>query len=104
MYNDASGTATKIDLGASFPSNRTAGAAVTTIYSIALYNAPNSSSVSYRVINKETGVTVEGTISTNLPASTVGLNFFGARTMGTSGGGINNSGQFDVYRIGVYSI
>ena len=104
MHNDASGTATKTDLGASFPSNRTAGAAITTIYSCFLYNAPNSSNVIYRIVNKETGAVAQGTLSTNLPASTVGLNFFGARTMGTSGGGINNSGQFDVYRLGVYSL
>ena len=104
MHNDASGTATKTDLGASFPSNRTAGAAITTIYSCFLYNAPNSSNVIYRIVNKETGAVAQGTLSTNLPASTVGLNFFGARTMGTSGGGITNSGQFDVYRLGVYSL
>ena len=104
MHNDASGTATKTDLGASFPSNRTAGAAITTIYSCYLYNAPASSNVIYRIVNKETGVVAQGTLSTNLPASTVGLNFFGARTMGTSGGGVNNTGQFDVYRLGVYSL
>jgi hypothetical protein len=104
MHNDASGTATKTDLGASFPSNRTAGAAITTIYSCYLYNAPGSTDVIYRIVNKETGAVAQGTLNTNLPASTVGLNFFGVRTMGTSGGGINNSGQFDVYRLGVYSL
>jgi hypothetical protein len=104
MYNDASGTATKTDLGASFPSNRTAGAAITTIYSCYLYNAPGSTDVIYRIVNKETGVVAQGVLNTNLPASTVGLNFFGVRTMGTSGGGVNNSGQFDVYRLGVYSL
>jgi len=104
MYNDASGTATKTDLGSSFPSNRTAGAAITTIYSCYLYNAPGSTSVIYRIVNKETGATAQGTLSTNLPASTIGLNFFGVRTMGTTGGGITNSGQFDVYRLGVYSL
>ncbi len=104
MYNDASGTATKIDLGVDFPSNRTAGAAITTIYSCYLYNAPTSSNVIYRIVNKETGAVAQGTLSTNLPASTVGLNFFGARTMGTPLGGVNNSGQFDVYRLGVYSL
>lgn len=104
MHNDGTGTATKIDLGSSFPSNRTAGAAITTIYSCYLYNAPNSSNVIYRIVNKETGAVAQGTLSTNLPASTVGLNFFGVRTMGTSGGGITNSGQFDVYRLGVYSL
>ena len=104
MHNDASGTATKTDLGASFPSNRTAGAAITTIYSCYLYNSPGSSNVIYRIVNKETGAIAQGTLSTNLPASTAGLNFFGVRTMGTSGGGITNSGQFDVYRLGVYSL
>lgn len=104
MYNDATGTATKTDLGASFPSNRTAGAAITSIYSCFLYNAPNSSNVIYRIVNKETGAVAQGTLSSNLPASTVGLNFFGVRTMGTSGGGVTNSGQFDVYRLGVYSL
>jgi hypothetical protein len=104
MHNDASGVATKTNLGASFPSNRTAGAAITTIYSCYLYNAPGSSNVIYRIVNKETGAVAQGTLSTNLPASTAGLNFFGVRTMGTSGGGITNSGQFDVYRLGVYSL
>lgn len=104
MHNDASGVATKTDLGSSFPSNRTAGAAITTIYSCYLYNAPNSSDVIYRIVNKETGVVAQGTLSTNLPASTVGLNFFGARTMGTSGGGVTQAGQFDVYKLGVYSL
>lgn len=102
MHNNASGTATKVDLGSSFPSNRTAGAAITAIYSCYLYNAPNSSEVNYRIINKETGAIAQGTIVDNLPAPA--LNFFGARTMGTSGGGVTNSGQFDVYRLGVYSL
>ncbi len=104
MHNDASGVVTKTDLGSSFPSNRTAGAAITTIYSCFLYNAPNSSNVIYRIVNKGTGDVAQGTLSTNLPASTVGLNFFGVRTMGSQLGGINNSGQFDVYRLGVYSL
>jgi hypothetical protein len=104
MYNDATGTATKTDLGSSFPSNRTAGAAITTIYSCYLYNAPGSTNVIYRIVNKETGAVAQGTLSSNLPASTVGLNFFGVRTMGTSAGGVTNSGQFDVYRLGVYSL
>ena len=102
MHNNASGIATKIDLGSSFPSNRTAGTDITTIYSCYLYNAPNSSEVNYRIINKETGAIAQGTIYDNLPAPA--LNFYGARTMGTSAGGVTNSGQFDVYRLGVYSL
>jgi len=102
MHNNASGIATKVDLGSSFPSNRTVGTDITTIYSCYLYNAPNSSEVNYRIINKETGAIAQGTIYDNLPAPA--LNFYGARTMGTSAGGVTNSGQFDVYRLGVYSL
>jgi hypothetical protein len=40
FHNDGTGTATKIDLGANFPANRTAGSALTTVYSIELFNAP----------------------------------------------------------------
>ena len=102
FHNDASGTATKIDLGVDFPANRTAGAAMTTMYSVTLYNADNSSNIIYRVSNNETGVAVEGTISTNLPLSTQGLNFYASRCMG-GGGGLTNSGRFDLSVLGVFS-
>ena len=101
FYNDGTGTASKIDLGASFPANRTSGAAMTTIYSVVLYNAPSSSNVIYQVINKETGATTTGTLSSDLPASTQGLNFFASRCMGTA---ITNTGQFDLTVLGVYSL
>jgi hypothetical protein len=45
FHNDATGTATKIDLGSNFPANRTAGAAMTTMYSVSIYNDNNSSNV-----------------------------------------------------------
>lgn len=99
--NDGTGTSTKVDLGASFPANRTAGAAMTTTYSIELYNAFNSSTVLYRVINCESGASAEGTISTDLPATTQGLNFVASRCMGTA---ITNTGQFDLTTLGVYSL
>ena len=101
FHNDGTGTATKIDLGANFPANRTAGSALTTVYSIELFNAPNTSSVLYRVVNKETGNSVQGTVSTNLPLGTQGLNFFASRCMGA---GITNTGQFDLLILGVYSL
>jgi hypothetical protein len=103
FFNDGSGTASKIDLGENFPANRTSTVASTTIYSIQLYNEPGSSSVLYEVINQETGAVAQGTITTNLPDSTKLLNFFASRTMG-SGGGITNSGQFDLMKLGVYSL
>ena len=101
FHNDGTGTATKIDLGANFPANRTAGSAMTTVYSIELFNASNSSSVLYRVVNKETGNSVQGTVSTNLPLGTQGLNFFASRCMGA---GVTNTGQFDLLILGVYSL
>jgi len=101
FYNDGTGTASKIDLGANFPANRNGGSVLTTVYSIELFNAPNSSSVLYRVVNKETENSVQGTVSTNLPLGTQGLNFFASRCMGA---GVTNTGQFDLLILGVYSL
>lgn len=100
FYNDAAGTASKIDLGSSFPANRTAGAAMTTVYHIELYNPVNSSIILYRVKNVETGVAAEGTLSSDLPASTSALNCFASRCMG---GPISGTGEFCITRFGVYS-
>lgn len=101
FHNDGTGTCTKIDLGANFPSNRTAGAIMTNTYSLELFNASNSSNVIYKVTNNENGNSVEGTISTNLPLDTQGLNYCASRCMGT---GITNTGQFDLTILGVYSL
>jgi hypothetical protein len=103
FYNDASGVASKIDLGASFPANRTAGAELTTMYSVTLYNEIGSSNVLYRVVNGETGAIAEGTISTNLPSATTALTMVTSRCMG-SGGGNNNTGRLDIGMFGVYSV
>lgn len=107
FYNDATGTAGKQDLGGSFPANRTAGAVSTTIYSITLYNPPATQIVMYEVINRETGEVARGIIGglyiggvTALPSATTGLNFFASRTMSSA---VTNSGQFDLYKLGVYS-
>jgi len=101
FHNDGSGTCTKVDLGANFPANRTAGAAMTTTYSIELYNANSGTDVIYRVTNNELGEIAEGTISTDLPLNTQGLNFCASRCMGTA---ITNTGQFDLSLLGVYSL
>jgi len=101
FHNDASGTATKINLGASFPANRDAVNAMTTVYSVILYNAPGSSSVTYKVINNETGAIARGTIATDLPSSTQGLNIFATRVMGAA---VTNTGQFDLMKLGCYSL
>jgi peptidoglycan hydrolase-like protein with peptidoglycan-binding domain len=74
---------------------------MTTMYSIQIYNAPNTSSVKVQVINKELGEIAQHTLTTNLPLDTQGLNFFASRTMGAP---LTNSGQFDLGLLGVYSI
>ena len=101
FYNDATGTATKLDLGVNFPANRSAGAALTTVYGIELYNDSASTDVKYCVKNKETGSTAMGTLNSNLPLHTQGLNFFASRCMGA---GVTNTGQFDLLTLGVYSL
>jgi len=70
MHNDGSGTATKIDLGASFP---VPTVDATEVYELQLFS-PNSltQSVSYRVIRYDTtGKTIAaqatGTLTTDLP-------------------------------------
>jgi hypothetical protein len=101
FHNDASGTATKIDLGVNFPSNRTVGAISTTVYSIELYNEPSTTNVNYKVVNNETGAISNGTISINLPLSSQGLNFFASRCMSVTS--VTSTGQFDLMKLGVYS-
>ena len=68
MHNDGSGTCTKINLGASFPANNT-----TAVYEFMMFAAPNGSSVYYRVVRLDTGDSIEGEITTNLPTSTTFL-------------------------------
>ena len=101
FHNDATGTATKVDLGVNFPANRTVGAISTTVYSIQLYNEPMSTDVKYEVKNNETGSVASGTISTNLPLTSQGLNFFASRCMSTTS--VTGTGQFDLSKLGVYS-
>jgi hypothetical protein len=101
FHNDATGTCTKVDLGADFPANRTAGAASTTVYSILIYNGPSSSDIHVKVTNAETGASTEKLVNTDLPATTLGLNFYASRAMG---GAVTNTGQFNLSKLGVYSI
>ena len=102
FHNDATGTATKVDLGVGFPSNRTVGAISTTVYSIQLYNDCMSTDVKYEVKNNETGAVANGTISTNLPLTSQGLNFFASRCMSVTS--VTSTGQFDLSKLGVYSL
>ena len=103
MYNNAIGTAQKIDLGNLFPSNRT-GAPLTTMYLVEFYNAPTSNEVKYRVTNKENGAVMAGVLTTDLPDVSNLLTFQVGRSMGTSAGGVNNSAIYCVNRVGFYNI
>jgi len=98
--NDASGACTKIDLGSGFPANRTSGVALTTIYEVQIYNPTGESGVYYRVLNKENNNSATGILTTDIPATTQGLNFFASRCMGsptTGSGQFILTGQFGVY-------
>ena len=66
MHNDASGTCTKIDLGASFPANT-----ANTVYTLYLFSEPNGSAIYYEVRRRDSAAVASGTLSTDLPANTV---------------------------------
>ena len=84
FYNDATGTASKIDLGANFPANRTAGAVLEKFYIFDLYNDPDTTTVKYRITDRVTGNSAQGTLTTDLPADTVLLAPHSIRTNGAT--------------------
>ena len=69
VHNDGAGTATEIDLGTSFPAGT-----VNVGYSLELWTA-DGTEYSYQVVNLDTGAEISGTITTNLPASTLLLSW-----------------------------
>lgn len=70
MYNNASGTATKIDLGASFVKN-----VLNAMYDVTFFAAPNSNSIGYSITRNNDGATVSGVITSDikLPVQTAFL-------------------------------
>ena len=81
FYNDASGTASKIDLGANFPANRGASPS-TDFFELELYNERGSSDVLYKATSLATNTVVQGTLTTDIP--TTMLSFQAIRTSGAS--------------------
>lgn len=68
MMHNAGGTATKIDLGASFP---VPTADRTKVYELAMFAPPGTTqSVTYLVTDLVSGATATGTITTNIPTTT----------------------------------
>ena len=66
IHNDGSGTATSVNLGASFPSNTRN----TDLYEFTLYAPANAAFINYLVVNLSTGASASGQLTTNLPVST----------------------------------
>jgi hypothetical protein len=68
MHNDGAGTATKIDLGASFPVPTTDRAIQ---YELSLYSPRGTTQTIYYLVTDLTGgATASGTISTDMPSTT----------------------------------
>lgn len=68
QHNDGSGAATRVDLGASFPTNNTAA-----VYTMFVYSARNGSEIAYRIVREDTGDVADGAVSTNIPSNTTFL-------------------------------
>jgi hypothetical protein len=94
FHNDATGTATKIDLGVNFPANRT-GSAATDFFVFELYNPFGSMNVYYKVTSLENNVTLQGTITTNLPNDTTPITIQAVRTSGAT----SNACSFDISQL-----
>jgi hypothetical protein len=68
FYYSGVGAPTKVALGANFPKND-----LTAVYELMLFCGPNAGSVHWRVVRLDTGDTVEGEVSINIPAGSVYL-------------------------------
>lgn len=66
FHNDAAGTATAIDLGASFPAG-TVGA----VYEARIYCAPNGATIGYSLERLDVAAFTEGSVNADIPANTV---------------------------------
>ena len=95
FYNDGTGTATKIDLGSNFHANRPVGAVETDFIVFELYNPYNSNTVYYKATSLENNVTVQGSITTNLPNNTTPITIQACRTSGAS----SNACSFDISQL-----
>lgn len=79
MTNDGTGTATKIDLGATFP---VPTANYTNVYEQTLFCPQNGGTVYYEVRELSTGASAIGSLATDLPANTTLLNTRGYCSVG----------------------
>lgn len=70
MHNDAAGTCTKIDLGASFPKTNSV------LYRVVFRATSNASAIDYTVTRIDSAATATGTLSTNLPTNNIFMAFY----------------------------
>lgn len=68
IFINGAGTTAKTDLGSDFPIPRTER---TSSYEIALFSAPNGTTIGYEVTDSVSGKKATGTLSSNLPANTL---------------------------------
>lgn len=80
MHNDGSGTATKVDLGANFPANTSN----VDFYEMQMLYLPASGVVKYYIKNLANGVESSGSVTTDIPADTVGLGQLDYRNNGAT--------------------
>lgn len=67
FHNDSTGTATKIDLGANFPANKTGAVLNNEGFRLELFNEFGSIDIKYRVTKISNNFQTTGTINTNIP-------------------------------------
>lgn len=80
IHNDGSGTATKIDLGASFAKPN---ADLTSVYEIALFSPPGTTqTLHYEVTNLVSGAVATGTITTDIPTTSTLLTPYSFMSVG----------------------
>ena len=79
MTNDGAGTATKVDLGASFPVPTVDR---TKVYELAMFCPPNGTTITYSVTDLVTDAVASGTLTTDLPVATTFLAPKGAMSVG----------------------
>lgn len=84
ITNDASGTATTVDLGSNFP-----GTGTTLMYTLTLFAPPNGNFIGWRIDRLDAAFVASGTITTDLPPSTTFLTqsaWICNNTLATQGG------------------
>ena len=71
LINNVAGTTpTVLALGANFPVD------TTTLYELILTCSPNGSAIAYRITNKNTGSSVSGSLTSNIPAATTFMHLY----------------------------